>query len=87
VTDRDGRVINTATTQTTLQEFRGCVKVEMAVLGPMSKNMPYGFRGREATLNLNLCHTELRSCVKVEVAVPSPPSLIILMVAMDAKQQ
>ena len=31
--------------------------------------------------------TELRSCVKVEVDVLSSPSLIVLMVSVDVKQQ
>ena len=48
-------------------------------------NNPYGLWGHKATLNLNLStRTELRSCVKVEVAVLSSPSLIILMVSVDA---
>ena len=36
---------------------------------------------------LSLCPSELRSCVKVEVAVLGSPSLIILMVSVDVKQQ
>ena len=31
--------------------------------------------------------TELRSCVKVEVAVVGSPSLIVLIVSVDVKQQ
>ena len=47
---------------------------------------PYGLCGRKATLNLNLCHTDIRSCVKVEVDVPGSPSLKVLMVCVDVKQ-
>ena len=36
---------------------------------------------------LSLCPSELRNCVKVEAAVLGSPSLIILMVSADVKQQ
>ena len=45
------------------------MEVEVAVLGPVPDNCPYGLRGRKATLNLNLRHTDLKRCIKVEVAV------------------
>ena len=42
-------------------------------------NSPYGLSGHKVT--------ELRSCVKVEVAVLDSPSLIVLMVSVDIRQQ
>ena len=50
-------------------------------------NSPHGLCRREATLSLNLCHSELRSCVKVEVAVLGSPSLIVPMDSVDVKQR
>ena len=56
------------------------MKVEVA-----DPKKPDGFCGRKATLNCSI--SELRSCVKVEVAVlGSPPSLISLMVSVDASK-
>ena len=50
-------------------ELRGCVKVEMAVLGRPVPNSPYGLCGCKATLNLNskprftaACSREERCC-------------------------
>ena len=40
-------------------------------------NSPYGLCGRNATLNLNHCGSELMNCVKVAVAVLSSPSLTV----------
>ena len=58
------------------------VKVEVIAVLVSSPSLitPYGFRGREVTLNSDLSRvSELSSCVKVEVAVlgssPSPISL------------
>ena len=50
-------------------------------------NSPYGLYGRKATLNRNEEGSELRSGVKVEVAVLGSPSIIVLMVSVDVKQQ
>ena len=46
---------------------------------------PYGLYGHKATVNKE--PPELRGCVKVKVAVLGSPSLIVLMVSMDIKQQ
>ena len=59
------------------------MEVVVAVLG--SPNSPYGVYGRKATLNLDLCHTEVRSCVKVEVAFLGSLSLTVLMVSVDVR--
>ena len=60
--------------------------------------MKFGFLKETSPLLLNLSvllgtsppllgTSELRSCVKVEVAVLGSPSLIVLMVSVDVKQQ
>ena len=49
-------------------------------------NSTHGPSGRKATVDLNLCHTELRIHVKIEVAVLDSPSLTALMVPVDVKQ-
>ena len=50
---------------------------------PVPKN-PDGFCGRKATLK-RVC-SQLRSCVNIEVVVLGSPSLISLIVSVDAKQ-
>ena len=72
-----------------LSELRGCVKVEVDVLGSPSMIVQniYGLCGRKATLNLRDDRlSELRRCVKVEVDVLGSPSLIVHMVFVDIKQ-
>ena len=45
---------------------------------------PQCFCGRKATWNLQ--GAQLRRCVKVEVAVLGSPSLLVIMVSVDVKQ-
>ena len=51
------------------------MEVEVAVLGSLEPNSPYGLCGRKATLEEEKTakRRELRSCVKVEVAVLGSP--------------
>ena len=49
-------------------------------------NSPYDLCEREAILNSNSKNSELRSCVKVEVDVMGSPSLIVLTVSVDVRQ-
>ena len=63
---------------------RSCVKDEVAVLGSLVPNSPYGLSGRKATLKCSIL--ELRSCVEVEVAVLGSPSLIVRTVSVNVKR-
>ena len=68
--------------RTALSELSSCVKVEVAVLGPVPNNCPYGPCGRKATLSLNLRHAELRSRGgRPGLPVPNEPT-----VSVDVKQ-
>ena len=60
-------------------ELRSCVKVEVAVLGSLSPNSPYGLRGRKATFEEEEEEegrrvSKLKSCVKVVVVILGSPS-------------
>ena len=68
-----------------LLELRSC-ESRSGRPGLLVLNSPYGFCGRKATLNLNYDRTELRSGVKIKVVVLGSPSLMVLMVYVDAKQ-
>ena len=60
------------------------MKVEVAVLGSLIPNSPYGLCGRKTTLNFSIL--ELRRCVEVEVAVLESPSLIVRTVSVNVKR-
>ena len=60
------------------------MKFEVAVLGLLVPNNPYGLCGRKATMNEP--QSEFRSCVKFDVAFLDYSSLIVLMVSVDVKQ-
>ena len=62
-------------------ELRGCVKVEVDVMGSPYLIFP--------TVSVDVgrhLKTKFRSCVKVEVDVLGSPSLIIRRVSVDVKQ-
>ena len=60
------------------------MKDEVAVLGSLVPNSPYGLCGRKETLNFSIL--ELWRCVEVEVAVLGSPSLIVRTVSVNVKR-
>ena len=60
----------------------------MAALGfpPLIVHDNYGLCGIKQHWTNSTPHTAERSCLKVDVAVKGSPSLIVLMVSVDAEQ-
>ena len=68
-------------------ELRGCVKVEVAVLGSASLiAFMVSVDVQQHRTELNVEVRGLRTCAKVEVAVLGSPSLIVFTVPVDVTQ-
>ena len=71
-----------ATLNSSTPELKSCVKVEVAVLGPLSLIVPTV----SVDVKQHCTKQEFGSCVKVEVDVLGPLSLTVLTVSVDVKR-